>query len=411
MSVGRKYLCNNCGHEWGSRTRGGAPAHCPNCNSSNFGAEDSAHVKKIETLRAITGAELAEAERNEAETNKIFAEEQRKSNEFQRLERQRGIAKFGIKEYEDREGLVLSAKLSESEKSQLCGLISKVDKNGLIKEIKHYETSHWLKASVRYSLWSFASLSVLLFIVIPLIIGLPFFWQGNQENLVVSSLEDCSYKEISETGSTINVLYDKGGGKYLAPLTFSSSWTDAGSWCWAYLDIKNEIDKLVATTIQYKLIYCVGGACSWSFKNETLELLPFETRRIEEGLELIRATCGIEVISTEFNPNNETYGIVENETNETCKKCGSVTCLNDGAICKMDSQCGSGICNIAGICGKERIINCPTGKINIDSECADNLPSKFKKNYFMLVGMFFFVLVAVWFISVYLIADRRKRIG
>ncbi len=57
---------------------------------------------------------------------------------------------------------------------------------------------------------------------------------------------------------------------------------------------------------------------------------------------------------------------------EICKLCENEICLNDDAICNPlydNSKCGSGICNIAGFCGSQKIVDCPNGKLN----CQDKI--------------------------------------
>jgi len=41
-----------------------------------------------------------------------------------------------------------------------------------------------------------------------------------------------------------------------------------------------------------------------------------------------------------------------------CKLCNGVICKGIGDKCTSNGQCGSGICNIASICGEEKIVNC-----------------------------------------------------
>jgi len=63
------------------------------------------------------------------------------------------------------------------------------------------------------------------------------------------------------------------------------------------------------------------------------------------------------------------------ESIEVCKLCGNEICLNEGASCNPlydNSKCGSGICNIAGFCGNQKIVDCPNGKLNCqDKICLD----------------------------------------
>lgn len=60
---------------------------------------------------------------------------------------------------------------------------------------------------------------------------------------------------------------------------------------------------------------------------------------------------------------------------EICKLCGNKICLNDGTSCNSlydDLKCGSEICNIAGFCGNQKVVDCPEGKINCqDKTCLE----------------------------------------
>jgi len=64
---------------------------------------------------------------------------------------------------------------------------------------------------------------------------------------------------------------------------------------------------------------------------------------------------------------------VEITKNQTiCKICpNGKQCLDDGVDCSISNECGSGICNIAGICGTKGslfIVPCPNGKLNCKNE-------------------------------------------
>jgi hypothetical protein len=91
-----------------------------------------------------------------------------------------------------------------------------------------------------------------------------------------------------------------------------------------------------------------------------------------------------EIFEDYYFQNDTLYGIglnsseiegVENITHKkvqktietaVCIKCGNKTCLDDDTSCVNDKECGSGICNIAGFCGQEKVVNCPNGKLNCD---------------------------------------------
>lgn len=68
-----------------------------------------------------------------------------------------------------------------------------------------------------------------------------------------------------------------------------------------------------------------------------------------------------------------------NETHKVCKQCFGNDCLNDGDACNpLDDnvKCGSGICNIAGICGHKKVVPCPDGLRNCNSEICLNDSTK-----------------------------------
>lgn len=68
-----------------------------------------------------------------------------------------------------------------------------------------------------------------------------------------------------------------------------------------------------------------------------------------------------------------------------CELCGNEICLNDGASCNPlydDSKCGSGICNIAGFCGSQKVVDCPNGKLNCqDKTCLESSTQEEGESY------------------------------
>lgn len=54
---------------------------------------------------------------------------------------------------------------------------------------------------------------------------------------------------------------------------------------------------------------------------------------------------------------------------EVCKRCNGKICLDDGVACSLDSECGHGECNIAGVCGP--FTKCASTQLNCNNEtCA-----------------------------------------
>ncbi|MEK6888079.1 MAG: HNH endonuclease signature motif containing protein [Candidatus Aenigmatarchaeota archaeon] len=53
---------------------------------------------------------------------------------------------------------------------------------------------------------------------------------------------------------------------------------------------------------------------------------------------------------------------------DACKICpNGIVCQNNDTKCYGDSQCGSGICNIAGVCGNTKIVACSNGLKNCNN--------------------------------------------
>jgi hypothetical protein len=76
----------------------------------------------------------------------------------------------------------------------------------------------------------------------------------------------------------------------------------------------------------------------------------------------------------------------EVKINTSCKICqGGAICWDDDTLCNPlydDSKCGSGICNIAGFCGKTKIVDCPNGKLNCqDKICLEPSTKDFNEGY------------------------------
>src|SRR3989338_7962993 len=55
---------------------------------------------------------------------------------------------------------------------------------------------------------------------------------------------------------------------------------------------------------------------------------------------------------------------------EICRTCpNGKQCLDDNSLCNSDNECGTSVCNVAGFCGKEKIVSCePYGKLNCKNQ-------------------------------------------
>lgn len=90
-------------------------------------------------------------------------------------------------------------------------------------------------------------------------------------------------------------------------------------------------------------------------------------------------------IPTILTPEISSEWKVVTKQREICKVCGNEVCLNDGASCNPiydNSKCGSGICNIAGFCGKLKVVDCPNGKLNCqDKVCLESSTKEQGESY------------------------------
>lgn len=84
-------------------------------------------------------------------------------------------------------------------------------------------------------------------------------------------------------------------------------------------------------------------------------------------------------------PNLITNEIVSVEKErKICKICpNGKQCLDDGADCHLDIECGYGICNPAQRCGEFN--GCPEGKVLKESLCVDSFFTKLKKNIWWIL--------------------------
>ena len=206
-----------------------------------------------------------------------------------------------------------------------------------------------------------------------------------------NSLE-CQYQETIDTGKMQSVLYDKEGNSYSNPIEFTNFVSGQGRGfpcsCKTSFDIKNNIDKKISLT----LFYQVGGYgqnAETTQKNTTTELGPFSKQMIVEDVPGGTGLggcggCGISSnIQYNFIPNDEVIAKSEKIYQDICKQCNGKVCLNDGEKCSSDFECGSEICNIAGYCGIQQIVDCPQGFQNCNNEtCLEVGTKKTEESYF-----------------------------
>jgi len=194
---------------------------------------------------------------------------------------------------------------------------------------------------------------------------------GNSTNTI------CQYNAQQDTGKVVSYLQDDEGNKYENPVQagdFSGQSTGSvfiGS-CTTTFILKNTLDKAIPLKISYIHTYNQDGKLTLTPRSLDLTLSPFENYVVSETIENIAPaqSCSVDPDSVNiiYQSNSQLELKTDKIYEEVCKKCGGEICLNDGEKCSSNSVCGSGICNIAGFCGTERITECPTGLQNCNNK-------------------------------------------
>jgi hypothetical protein len=182
------------------------------------------------------------------------------------------------------------------------------------------------------------------------------------ENLTNDS---CQYKELKETNEFMQVLYDQQGNRYENPVEAKNI---AGGQGWASFDLINKIPFQVSVKVNYDLGH--SGGSFWPNQEEfhdidSLEIISIINRG-SSGI--LWGTTSINSIKINYLSNSQLEVKSEKIYEEVCKECNDELCLNDGERCVNNSKCGSGICNIAGFCGTEKIVECAESFKNCNNE-------------------------------------------
>lgn len=144
-------------------------------------------------------------------------------------------------------------------------------------------------------------------------------------------------------------------------------------WLKTSFDIKNDIDKKISLTLYYQ-VGGYGQNAETIQKNITIDIGPFSKQMIVEDVPGGTGLggcggCGISSnVLYNFMSNDETTAKTEKIYQDICKQCNGKSCLNDEQNCSSDSECGSQICNLAGYCGVQKIVDCPKGFQNCNNE-------------------------------------------
>ncbi len=196
----------------------------------------------------------------------------------------------------------------------------------------------------------------------------------------------CQYKAQQDTGKTISYLQDDEGNKYENPvqsINFNGDSTSdlvAIPNCKVSFVLRNTIDNKVSLKLSYIINHRKDRQTETLSRSEDLTLSPFEDYLISETIDYFAPgqSCSVDQNSLKlsYQSNSQLELKTDKVYEEVCKKCGEEICLNDGEKCSSNSVCGSGICNIEGFCGTEKIVECSEGFKNCNNESCLEIGTK-----------------------------------
>ena len=199
---------------------------------------------------------------------------------------------------------------------------------------------------------------------------------GNNLNVLGNSTNTtCQYKIQQDTGKTTSYLQDNEGNKYYNVTKVSNFYGQGyldSPFCKTSFVIENLINKDVDFKIYYNILYYDHvGVLERMPQRLDLSLSSLEHRVISDSV----GTWGYHNCNVDQNSINVIYQSnsklklgSDKIYEKVCKICNGKTCLNDGEKCSSNSVCGSGICNINGVCGAEKIVECSEGFQNCNNE-------------------------------------------
>ncbi len=203
---------------------------------------------------------------------------------------------------------------------------------------------------------------------------------------------NCQYKDKQDTGQTITYLQDNEGNNYTNPIEVRdfvstqrcpyTAGCAGGVPCSCKISfvVRNLINKQVTLKIQYTITHSrINGYSVQStvIHNDAKEINidPLSNYLVQGeysddtiGCNDQECSVNTDSIRYSFISNDETTSKTDKVYQDICKMCGDKICLNDGEKCANDYECGSATCNIAGLCGKEKVIDCPIGLKNCNNQ-------------------------------------------
>jgi hypothetical protein len=406
MARGDIFICEECDHNW--KTRGHGTRVCPYCGSNDILKEGTRSAQEVKISNAESERQRAEAEERRAEAEIIKEENKRKK-------REELINILGENEYHRRKSSIAHSNTNNPEKEKLKKSLG-VNKKDFEILLKNSEERSKKSRINNIFIRVILIIGIFIFLVIPFSMGI--FSNSDEKNpLGIGSVTNCSYKEPMDTGTTISFWQDNEENKYetlVESRDFNGESTGSVfiANCKTSFLLRNNLDKEIPLKVSYVITYTQDGKTELFPKSLDLTLSSFEDYFISDTVGGVAPAqqCSVSPDSVRINylPNSELTLITEKVYEDVCKKCGNDICLNDNEFCGEDSECGSGICNIAGVCGDNEVVSCPNGTIGKNDQCVDNLITKFKKSYFKISPFIFILLVIIMIYPYKKILGKKK---
>jgi len=187
-----------------------------------------------------------------------------------------------------------------------------------------------------------------------------FIWANYQPKNLMTLNQ--SNSNITSENSIVRESYlqDSGGSIFIDPIKtnnfYGQGYSDTPT-CKTSFILENTIGKEVNFEIYYNILYYDHiGVLNRIPKELNLSLGPNEDKVISDE----SGTWGYHNCNIEKN----LIKIVYSPSTDLDIKNGKI----NGQKCSSDSVCGSGICNLRGICGTEKVVECPEGFQNCNNE-------------------------------------------
>ncbi|MBU0958488.1 MAG: hypothetical protein KKB31_00950 [Nanoarchaeota archaeon] len=190
---------------------------------------------------------------------------------------------------------------------------------------------------------------------------------------------DCQYTETENYDKFEEGLYILNGDYIGAPLEFndfSGGSMNIQGCNPPSFKVYNPTNKNLILNISYQTSWSTAFGARSANHQTTISINKYSSSDKLQGSCPDLGSGSISQESIKYNIFEPEEIILKNEKvtkqRENCTLCGSEICLNDGFSCDPlydNSKCGSGICNIAGFCGSQKVVDCPNGKLN----CQDKI--------------------------------------